>query len=64
MGRLVQRAVLVELWSKIVHAALGFPVSALSSAPPPPTQPPPPPLSVLTPFSRMETGRTIFERAQ
>lgn len=29
-GGLVQRAVLVELWRKIVHAALGFPAFALA----------------------------------
>lgn len=33
-GGLVQRAVLVELWRKIVHAALGFPAFALASPPP------------------------------
>lgn len=37
-GGLVQRAVLVELWRKIVHAALGFPVFALASPPPLPLQ--------------------------
>ncbi len=34
-GGLAQRAVLVELWRKIVHAALGFPAFALASPPPP-----------------------------
>lgn len=29
----VQRAVLVELWRKIVHAALGFPAFALAPLP-------------------------------
>lgn len=33
-GALVQRAVLVELWRKIVHAALGFPAFALAAPPP------------------------------
>lgn len=33
-GGLVQRAVLVKLWRKIVHAALGFPAFALTSPPP------------------------------
>lgn len=59
-GGLVQRAVLVELWRKIVHAALGFPAFALVSPPPLPS------LSCLpalfsTPFSSMETARTIFQ---
>lgn len=39
-GGLVQRAVLVELWRKIVHAALGFPAFALVSPPPPHPFPP------------------------
>lgn len=34
-GGLVQRAVLVELWRKIVHAALGFPAFALANSPSP-----------------------------
>lgn len=34
-GAMVQRAVLVELWRKIVHAALGFPAFALAAPPPP-----------------------------
>lgn len=38
-GGLVQRAVLVELWRKIVHAALGFPAFAPASPPPLPLQP-------------------------
>lgn len=63
---LVQRAVLVELWRKIVHAALGFPAFALAASPPPL----PSLLSLsfsclpalfLTPFSSMETARTIFQ---
>lgn len=57
-GGLVQRAVLVELWRKIVHAALGFPAFAL-------TRPPLPSLSslpalLLTPFGRMESARWRF----
>lgn len=54
-GGLVQRAVLVELWRNIVHAALGFPAFALASPPPSlPTQ-------FSTPFSSMETAQTIFQ---
>lgn len=58
-GGVVQRAVLVELWRKIVHAALGFPAFALAT--------PSSPLSLsclpalfLTPLSSMETALTIF----
>lgn len=39
MGALVQRAVLVELWRKIVHAALGFPAFAHPSSTPSPVYP-------------------------
>lgn len=39
MGALVQRAVLVELWRKIVHAALGFPAFAHPSSTPSPVCP-------------------------
>lgn len=58
VGGLVQRAVLVELWRKIVHAALGFPAFALA-------RPPLPSLSslpalLLTPFGRMESAPVAF----